>query len=169
MFLLGCVLLGNPHSKSKGLLASWLRRLLHRRAWRSQLRPCSRQRESRPTRSCPTPWQSSPNWCPRTTLRCSSSLRWPEVRFPQEGGTIPDAGALFGEEVTGRALLCQLQPRIDYLLRPKLWVEVAGEFMTSVGDIVIGKIELTTTETPQTPVRLFLQNPAPELTFLSPR
>jgi len=38
------------------------------------------------------------------------------------------------------------------LLRPKLWVEVAGEFMTSVGDIVIGKIEPTTTQPPQTPV-----------------
>ena len=78
---------------------------------------------------------------------------WPEVKFPQEGGTIPDAGALFGEEVTGRALLCQLQPGIDYLLRPKLWVEVAGEFMTSVGIIVNAKIELVTTQLPQTPVK----------------
>ena len=83
---------------------------------------------------------------------------WPEVKFPQEGGTIPDAGALFGEEVTGRALLCQLQPGIDYLLRPKLWVEVAGEFSTSVGDIVIAKIEPTTTQAPQTPVRHTLQH-----------
>ena len=67
----------------------------------------------------------------------------------------------FGEEVTGRALLCELQPGIDYLLRPKLWVEVAGEFMTSVGDIVIGKIEPTTTQPPQTPVRHLRQSLAP--------
>ena len=97
------------------------------------------------------------------TVAHSSSLagpqspdNWPQQEFLQEGGAIPDSGLLFGEEVTGKATLCNLVPGLQYLLRPSIVLEVEGELIPVTGDIV------TETLAPVTPP----PRPEPKIVYL---
>jgi hypothetical protein len=85
---------------------------------------------------------------------------WPEVEFQQEGGAIPDTGLIFlGEEVAGHALLCRLQPGVQYLLRAAVVLELGdGIQLRSTGDILSAKIDNDPTPQPerQQPVVVYL-------------
>ena len=83
---------------------------------------------------------------------------WPEVKIAQEGGAIPSTGQLFGKEVAGHALLCQLTPGIEYLLRPGVVVEdeEGDEVGTSRGIIVTAKIDFTEVVKPSQPVVVYV-------------